>query len=368
MRVCAALLSAVLLFLAGCAGPSTPLGAPWITEASQIRSSSFSYVADLLRSSETQVRFMPGHQVLHGPSPWTILVDDPAGFKQGYKLSVRHNGIDVTQSFLRQASISENNGGKQLVIQVPVIRLSPKTENLIEVAYGGHSAGANAYSKFKPPHCQLFEQKKLTTTLGFKPDADLLGLIDRLSKQNGFNPSFTAALIAQESSFNPRTVSWAKAIGLMQMTPVAEDEVLSHVPRSLMRWPRYPGLNEMSSIWVKTLILSGQVNALNEWRLDSERSIIGGLAYAEILLERWSTPENMSRIRELFSDRDVEYTKLVLASYNSGYTRVFSALNKYGQSWLASPELAEARYYVNRIFSYCDHFAEFEEVDNENET
>jgi soluble lytic murein transglycosylase-like protein len=55
---------------------------------------------------------------------------------------------------------------------------------------------------------------------------------------------------------------------------------------------------------------------------------------------------------------EAERTKLLLASYNSGYARVLTALRTYGKNWITSPELHEARRYVNRISSYCDYFSQ----------
>src|SRR5262249_52501374 len=137
--------------------------------------------------------------------------------------------------------------------------------------------------------------------------------------------------------------------------------------QQLAGWPRYPGINELPSLWVKALVMSGKANDSNEWRLDSERSIRGGMAYMKLLIDRWSSQENMSHIQSLYEDPQIEQTKLVLASYNSGYTRVYTAFHRYGAQWITAPDLKEARRYVNRIFSLCDRFSELEAY-HENET
>lgn len=336
----------------GCAGPTTPLGAPWATEPEQLRSGPIAFIASLFQGGSTEIRFEPGRQVLHGPSPMRIVIDDHVGVKSNYKLVVRHNGIDVTPSFLRQANI--NVEPKRITIELPVVRLAPTRDHLIEVIYHSGALGRSAYARYEPPVCDLRAADSIRSTEGFKASQQLLTQIRDISKSHRINPAFTAGLIAQESSFNPNTVSWAKAIGLTQVTPVAEHEIVSRYEK----WPRYPGINELPAVFVKALVASGHANESNEWRLNTGLSIRGGLTYADQLASRWATPENFSRIKQLFPDADAELTRLVLASYNSGFTRVSTALSRQGGTWLSAPELKEARNYVGRISSLCYHFKE----------
>jgi soluble lytic murein transglycosylase-like protein len=234
------------------------------------------------------------------------------------------------------------------------VRLSPDVpEHKIEVSYHG-AVGTRAYGRLQPPVCRAFQVEKVVNTDRFEPPQNLLELIDHIARAKGFNPSFATAMVAQESSFHTKTVSWAKAVGLTQITPIADSELGT----DSSHWPRYPGIHEMPVALLRFMIGRGEINGKNEWRLNPELSISGGLAYAQILANRWSTPEMQSRLRAQFKDPEVEQTKLTLASYNSGYSRVLSALNDYGHSWLSSPELDEARRYVNRIMSFCDYFSE----------
>ncbi|MEW6055512.1 MAG: lytic transglycosylase domain-containing protein [Bdellovibrionota bacterium] len=348
----------VILLCYGCAGPTTPLGAPWATSSADVTNGPLSFMASIFKTSETHIRFQPSRQVLHGAAPMKIIIEDLSGIKPNYRLVVRHNGLDVTSSFLKQSETIYQDGGRRLVVKVPVVRLSAKKDHLIEVVYGGQS-NFTAYSRYDVPECSAFgNSKTLISTDGFKPDPYLLGLIEESSKQMGVSPTLTAALVAQESGFDPHTVSWAKAIGLTQITPIAEDEIL----KTYAQWPRYPGLNTMPAPWVKLMVLSRQANEENEWRLDARRSLQGGLVFLQLLSERWSTKENQQRIKELFNNPEVAHSRLVLASYNSGYSRVWSALNRHGVNWIAAPELKEARNYVNRVFSYCHHFSEAEVI------
>lgn len=343
-----------------CAGPSTPLGAPWATDASQVKNGPLSFIASIFKVSgrkpnslSANIRLYPQRQILHRATPMTVVVDDLAGIRANYKLVVRYNGLDVTPSFLRQASLDFSENGKQLIVKVPTIRLAPGRDHLIEIVYGSGSV-MNAYARLSPPHCSAIDrQKKISTTESFAPHDDLVDLIKEVSKQTGFNPAFTAALIAQESSFNPSSISVARAIGLTQVTPVADQELF----KKHSDWPRYPGLNEMTLPWIKLLMMTGAINPENEWRLNPRRSIQGGLNYAELLLNRWTKGDNTEKIRTNFEDPDIETTKLMLASYHSGYARVNGAFSRLGRSWLTAPELNEARKYVNRVFSFCDHFS-----------
>jgi len=338
---------ASLSLLCGCAGPTTPLGAVWVVKVPERAKAEHNW-------DRAKISFFPPRQVLHGPAPMMITIHDPDGIHADHELRVQYNGKDVTDSFLRQAQMSKSGDGKQLLIKVPLVRLPPTSQHDIRFLYGSEGVSATkAQATFQPPICNAFARKKVFHTGGFEPPNDLLVMIDQIAIGSGFNPVLATALIAQESSFRNRTVSSSKAIGLTQVTSIAETEI----SELFSDWPRYPGINQLPVPIVKALVIAGKANAENEWRLDSERSIRGGLAYARMLAERWASEENYSKIRNTFIDSDRAYTELLLASYNSGYTRVLSALNRRGADWINDSELTEAKRYVNRIFSFCDHFS-----------
>ena len=190
-----------------------------------------------------------------------------------------------------------------------------------------------------------------------------LSLIDQLSRSSGFNPLFTAGLIAEESGFNSSAVSWAHALGLTQVTPIAEEELKSF----LGDWPHYPQVNTLPAPIVKAMVLTGQLNSANEWRLNRKYSILGGLAYIRKLASKWAEAENRNRILRTYGTLEPAYTQLILASYNFGYSRVLQTFKEHKQTWLDSRSIAGARTYVNRVVSYCDYFSETE-VPYENET
>jgi hypothetical protein len=372
--VASALTGALTSGVTACAGPATPLGALWSVRADrpidQIsdeneRQNSVARTDD----QAPRVRFQPRRQVLHSKRTVKIWIEDPLADVKGDSLAVFYDGLDVTQSVLNQATLHKSRfregssktrrATERWMLEIPDIRLSPdQLEHRIEVAYRSPS-GKLTQARFRGPQCSLAEDKAVVRTEAFNPSPRLLKLIASLSKTEGFNPAFATGLIAQESSFQSRQISWARAIGLTQVTPLAEMDLREHYPE----WPRYPELNELPIGKVKLMIMNGQVNASNEWRLNPEHSIRGGLAYLQILDRRWSKPENAALISAIFKDSEKARTQLLLASYNSGYNRVLSSLQRNGKGWLNSPELKEARKYVNRIFSFCDHFSEKDDED-----
>jgi hypothetical protein len=294
-----------------------------------------------------------------------VIIDDPSGIRDGYGLQVRYRGQDVTRSFLQQARVSRTESSQRLVVEVPAVRLSASDDHLIEIGYR-NPAGQFAATRYPSPVCRAFDHTAIRTTDDFRPDSSLLKSIEVISRQMGFSSAFTAALIAQESAFDPKSVSLARALGLTQITPIAETEVSG----AFEKWPRYPGGHELPAPILKLLVMAGQIHAGNEWRLDPERSIQGGLTLVQSLSARWLDSESFSKVQWTTGDSDVEITRtrLVLASYHSGFLRVTRAIDRYGSAWLTSPELKAARKYVNRVFSYCDAFQLGRENEYENET
>lgn len=341
------------LYLAACAGPVTPLGAVWKWRATGDGGRILGDGA--LRAPAAQnpveIAVQPNKQVLHGPSPIRVWIKDPKGDLDLSRLLVRYNGLDVSESFAQNSTVRRRGG--VLEIENRTLSLTPNTNHFIEFMYQSHE-GSQAYLNYLPPSCLAFRQKEIKSTGDFRPTAALLSMIERNATQSGLSPVFLSGLIARESGFNSRRVSWNKAIGLTQITSLAEKEIIAQ----FKDWPRYPGVEESPASFVKVLVLTHQMNRSNEWRLDPLRSIQGGIAYALKLAERWSTQENKERLQKIFPNPAEAQTQLVLASYHSGYARVQSALDKRGLHWLESPALREARKYVNSVTSYCEHFSE----------
>lgn len=346
-----------LTLACGCAGPHTPLGAVWTLTPTPAAAENIQETPDPLKAGP-EIRITPSKQILHGPTPVRITIKDPIGDLTHYSLRVRYNGYDVSDSFARQSRFRQEWQDRTLVIENPVVRLPASSDHVIEFSYR-NATGSSAYARFDSPLCHAFKPRTVSNTGDFRPSRALIQLIEKTALKEGFNPAFFTGLVAQESRFEPNAVSWAKAVGLTQITSTAAREVTESRPD----WPRYPGIEEMPVDRLKVLIMSGRVNARNEWRLDTRHSIEGGVVFVRILVERWSTEGNLEKIRAIFPDQEqaeVAMTQLVLASYHSGYARVRGELDRLGKDWLRSSELKEARKYVNRIFSYCHHFVENE--------
>jgi hypothetical protein len=149
-------------------------------------------------------------------------------------------------------------------------------------------------------------------------------------------------------------VSWAKAIGLTQITDLAAEHVRNKHPQ----WPQYESIRKMSAPLVKAKILTGAIHASNEWRLDEEKSIEGSIDYIEYIKSYWQISENNSLLRDNMLDNPVAVSDVILASYNSGPARVKKNLRQLGRRWLEADDLYEARRYVARVRSFCHHFSE----------
>ncbi len=299
------------------------------------------------------IEVWPPHQVLHKPSSIHLSIYDPSGDLEHHFFSVRYNGYDVTSSFLGQAKIKFHHKQRRIEMDNAFVRLPASEDHQIEFFYESSNGGA-ALLNYEEPVCYALRPQTILRTEGFDPPSSLIQQIENSSKQEGFNAAFVSSLIAEESGFNPRLVSWAKAIGLTQVTHTAEAEVASAFPD----WPRYENISNLSVASLKLMIMSGAIYEGNEWRLNPQKSVIGGVHYTRILAEKWSSAANLAKIAKIFANSELAHSELILASYHSGYSRVQRALDLYGQDWIHSPDLTEARKYVRRVFSYCSAFSQ----------
>lgn len=298
-----------------------------------------------------RIQLNPSRQVLHSPSRLTLFVTDPLGDLGQFRLIIKYNGEDVTQKMLARAKIETRPIDRLVILNLGSITLSSIEQHQLDFYYKSTS-GRVAHTRLEAPNCPAHTAYKIQNTGEFTASDDLLRTIHHAARSRNFNPAFLAGLIAQESGFDPLKVSWAKALGLTQVTRVAELEISRNYPH----WPRYSALEGLHANDIKALIDAGILRDHNEWRLHPGMSIEGGTTYLSYLESRWASKEYRSLIENTFMDADEAASRLILASYHSGFTRVLTALQREGSLWLEAQELREARNYVNRVTSYCHAF------------
>lgn len=349
----------IVLFALGCVGPMTPFGAT-SSFGPKPATEMTAPKATWMDKRRARVRFSPDRQVLHGPSPIRVIIEDPEGVPEDFHLQISYNGVDVTQSFLAQAeTLVQDPLRHELRLTAKNLRLPSDRDNQIKVIYWrDREAGGMVTSQYLPPVCSAYASNQMLLTLpDFAAPLSTIQLINQHAFRKHLNPYFVAALVAQESGFDATAISRNRAMGLTQVTPLGESEVI----KRFASWPRYPGASEMSFPVLKLSVLGGQIHAGNEWRLDPALSIQGGVEYLSYLSEYWQRPDKRAHLERKLGPSETALSEVILASYNSGASRVYDALEREGANYLQDLELMEANRYVRRVVSYCDYFAHQEE-------
>jgi len=198
--------------------------------------------------------------------------------------------------------------------------------------------------------------------------SELLHELELESEKGKINPALVYGLIMQESGFDPKAFSKARALGLSQMTRRAAVTVMP----TNEEWPLLEKIDTMPWFEVKLGLLSGEIDEVHDWRLIPKSSLRGGISYLKYLTQFWEKElelsTNASHLptelldmihRDAWTIRDkssVEYrdlilTQLVLASYNMGPNRVrqFAQYHKDERNRY----LQGIRGYLRGIKSYC---------------
>ena len=351
----------------GCVGPTTPFGALHSLgtpkkrslptgeldepEVSKAQDSQGFYSP---RPTKASIDFNPPRQVLHRKQNFKISIFDPRGFSEESKWRMYFNGFDVTDQILPSVVSFKEEDGQTLNLEFLNLRLHSDRENRIEVAFFHSDRSPAVVHQWRAPECSLYDINSVSTTEGFRPPAPMLAKIDKWSKEHQVNPSLVTGLVAQESGFNPQAVSWAKAIGLTQVTPIGDMEISRVEPD----WPRDEQITRLPASVVKAMIHVGKITDQHDWRLNPELSIRGGLTLLQYMEGYWKKGINFSRLEAKFPHPQKIFTPVVLASYHSGAARVKRAINQHGPQFLDAEYLKEAKKYVNRVNSYCYHFAQ----------
>lgn len=342
--------------ITACVGPTSPFGA--INQLTVFTKNSERDPAQ----DRYQVQFSPSRQLYHDKTDFSIEIQSTKFIPEDLQVRVMHNQYDVTRSFLKSARVHNSADFKRRYYVIPNFRLKALDPNQITVQIY-HDQKRILTRDYQSPHCLLTETRHYTPASHFRSATPYLRMIQSIAEHEKTNPALLGALVTQESGFDPQAVSFAKAIGLTQVTPLAEEQIFSKIET----WPRFPGIKDMSYLAIRSKIAMGEMRADNDWRLDPEKSLIGGLSYLQYLQKYWSLETNKALIDKLQGDPDQILTDLVLASYNSGPARVRQAVVTRGGMWKQHEKLKSALRYLRKVKSYCYHYSK-DEVEDDNET
>lgn len=158
--------------------------------------------------------------------------------------------------------------------------------------------------------------------------------IERYAKQRSLDPYLVAALIRQESEFNPVAMSVAKAIGLMQVMPGTGRELGRRVglravrPSSL----KVPDIN----LNIGTYYLQRQLAARNGNVEDTLAGYNAGPSRVPTWRSWWDFRENAEFVETIPFTQTREYVQIVLRNAEM-YRRIYS-----GEPYTVEPEPAPA--------------------------
>lgn len=303
-------------------------------------------------SDSTTIKSYPQSQMYHSPFDLVLQITDKQNIPKNFRYEILYNGRKIERWFRGEKILFDPNNPKIANIVFEKLSLLPGRQNDITFLYYRDENSAPVHYKFTPPSCELRDKKGIASVHPFSTGRLSVSKIEEVAKRNELNPTLLAALVAQESAFNPFAISWAKAVGLTQITPLANREIL--VRRPDFNYDKK--LDKLSFLELKTKILTKSITAKDDWRLDRLKNLEGGSVYLNFLSEYWQRAETQAML-EVF-ESGPPMTDILLASYNSGAYRVKKSILRNKQDWLKSKELTEARRYVMNVKSYCHAFAE----------
>lgn len=345
--------------LSSCAGPMNPFGASsmnmLLNQKNNTRNiSSISSNATVSeKNSPIRITYYPERQNLHDVHDLFIIVQGKNNHLSPKNLKVFWNHMDISESFgaIKDVYYSDK---ETMIVKIRDMRLLPFIDNDVTTYYQTEN-DSKIYSKnYKKPECVLSEKSNISNTGPFRVRKSFVNNVEKISNDNNINPNFMLALIAQESGFNAKSVSYAKAIGLTQVTELAN----VHIRREHTTWKSDSRINSLPVPVIRALIKMGKITAKNEWRLDKKKSVLGGIEYIKYLISYWNAnTELLEKVYGPGFNREKVYTDLILASYNSGPYRIKSKLIEDGNKWKKSETILEARKYMGKIKSYCNYFS-----------
>lgn len=338
-----------LFIFTSCAGPYHPFGSDY--SVTNIKNDIFKKAdikKDDIEIESNNIIFSPKYQVLHESRNFSIeIMRNKTKAKE--EIYFFYNNTDITNQVEAISTVEKLKD--KIIYRIQNLTLPPIESHNFSVIYKS-SPNAHPIGKSYPfPNCDINENPILSSAK-IKARSSVKNALKKISQQTHLNSALMAGLIEQESSFNPKAVSWAKAVGLTQITPLAEKQLLE-----TKEYSAYPKWGRLPASVLKNYIETGKINKNNDWKLNPIESIKGGFDYLEYISSYWKKPQNIEAFPDQLKGNDEELTSVILASYNSGPSRVKRNLLKKGIRWLEAKELKEARKYVYKVKSYCRQYA-----------
>ncbi len=334
----------LFIFFTSCAGPTNPFGGDILISQEFTIDKGY-------RIENIQLSSNPGRQYYNSPYDLKLNIVDPNFDISNFKYEIIYNNKKLNRWFKTEEIEFPKVKTDPIAITFKNLSILPGNINKIAFLYYPVGNKHPISYKLEMPDClKDFKENKLSIT-PFTISDSLQNNIEALAHKYSYNSSLIAALIAQESSFNPKAVSYARALGLTQVTPNAATEI----KRFKEKWKIYPNFSKIPYSKIKRSIASNTINKSNDWRLDQEKSIEGGILYLNYLNKYWSTPDKKEILSDTFA-KEIPEIDILLASYNSGAYRVKKSILKNKKDWLFDSGLKEARKYVMNIKSYCYSF------------
>lgn len=336
-----------LILFYSCAGPTNPFGGDiFISEKFELNAKS-------KKGAKVNLHMYPARQYYNSPYDLSIKIKDPNFVISKFRYDIVYNHRKLNRWFKsEEIKFPKNKDGE---IEIVFKNLSILPGNINKIAFLYYPAGSKQpiVHKLEVPECLKEQQDGDLFISPFKVTENLKQSIKSLAGQYKYNPSLIAALIAQESSFKTKAISKAWALGLTQVTPTAHQEI----KKFKAAWDIYPEFEDLSLRTIKNYLKENKINAGNDWRLDNNKSIEGGILYLDYIKSYWGTPNKKEILSTTFK-KGIPEVDIYLASYNSGPYRVKKSIIKNGENWLFDKSLNEARKYVMNIKSYCYAFNE----------
>ncbi len=331
-----------------CAGPFTPFGG--INDLSP-KAGAPELPPD--GAGQASISFFPPTQSWHAASE--LVVRAQGQFPTAPELRVFYNGREITNSLEDRWVQRPMSDGTEFRLKDTFI-LPMETDHRLSFSFRPGPASPWTTAELPAPGCLVSQSVPLRSMEEFKDKWQLLNRLEKIAQERSINPSFYAGLLAALSGLDSRVVGSSKELGPAQLGPAAATLVEIGRPH----WQRSKAVENVNPLTLKFLVSMGKVNGEQDWRLDEEKSLIGGADYLTKIRKFWEETDNMSIFTQAFGPLEnagQEYSDLVAASYVAGSSKVLDAVRTLGRNWGRASNLKTARRAVARARSYCKHFS-----------